>query len=381
MKTSKRILLLAIAVLTMAAPGASQDAVEWVWSGAVTARSATVKAKVRAGATGVRLAVSDNADLENARPVPEKGYAAPDADGVVSFSLDALRPDTLYFYSVELGGQRALGGQFRSFTSEPKSFQLVFGSCATTGSNHEIFDTMRELDLILMIHMGDFHYENIKDNDPRKFREAFDRVLASERQSPLYRHAPIAYVWDDHDFGPNDADKNSPGKPAALATYQQYVPHYPLVRETGAVRTIQQAFTLGRLRFVMTDGRAEKDPVEDADGPEKSLLGQAQREWLFAELERAKRELAVIVWVNVVPWITKSQVGSDHGWEPYGHERRLIADRIKALDLVDRLLILSGDGHMVAIDDGTNSNYATDREPDERAFPVVHAPRWIGFHV
>ena len=51
----------------------------------------------------------------------------------------------------------------------------------------------------------------------------------------------------------------------------------------------------------------------------------------------------------------------------------MIADRIKSLGLVDKMVILSGDAHMVAIDDGTNSNYASNRQPAERAFPVIHA--------
>jgi len=35
--------------------------------------------------------------------------------------------------------------------------------------------------------------------------------------------------------------------------------------------------------------------------------------------------------------------------------------------------MLSGDAHMVAMDDGTNSNFATEVPEDEPGFPVVHA--------
>jgi hypothetical protein len=104
------------------------------------------------------------------------------------------------------------------------------------------------------------------------------------------------------------------------------------------------------------------------------MLGESQRDWLEGEFAAAAEQTyALVVWVNVVPWITKNARGSDHGWEPFGWERGYLADRIKELGLVNRLLILSGDGHMVAIDDGTNSNYASDQKPGEHAFPVVHA--------
>ncbi len=38
----------------------------------------------------------------------------------------------------------------------------------------------------------------------------------------------INYNWDDHDFGKNDADGNSPTKPAAHIVYNDFVPHYEL---------------------------------------------------------------------------------------------------------------------------------------------------------
>jgi len=41
--------------------------------------------------------------------------------------------------------------------------------------------------------------------------------------------------------------------------------------------------------------------------------------------------------------------------------------------MAGRLLMLSGDGHMVAIDDGTHSNFATNGAAGEKGFPVMHA--------
>ena len=349
---------------------AKEGAVSWVWSGAVTTCSAVVKAKVRGGAE-VKLLLSTNSSFGDARPVPGHGYARPDKDGVVVFDLAHLTPDTVYHYALEVSGARAEIGRFRTFADGAMSFHFAFGSCATTGSNHKIFSTIQQRDPLFFLHMGDFHYENIKANDPARFRRAMDRVLTSKRQSALYRDTSIVYIWDDHDYGPNDSDRKSPAKPAALETYQQYVPHFPLQTEQGTVPSIQQAFTVGRVRFIMTDVRSERDPETEPDGPGKSLLGKRQKEWLKRELAAARQGYALVIWVNIVPWITKGQPGSGHGWEPYSHERRELADYVQQQDLVPRLLILSGDGHMVALDDGTNSNYASHGAGS--AFPVMHA--------
>lgn len=369
-------LVIATLVALLASPGsvgAQRDRVAWVWSGGVTSRSAVVKAKVESGARG-RLLVAEPALFENPRAVPRTGYLAPDDNGILDFEVGQLAPDTAYQYVVQLEDGVRLSGRFHTFAEGPMSFHFVLGSCISTGSEHEIFDVMRRTEPLFFLQMGDFHYEDIVDNDPAEFREAFDANLASARQARFYREVPIAYVWDDHDYGPDNADRTSPAKPAALQVYQQYVPHYPLTRGAdGKVGSIQQAFTVGRVRFLMTDVRSGRDPVEQEDGPGKSVLGEAQREWLFRELEAARDRFALVVWVNVVPWITKAVPGTEEGWEPYSWERRLIADRIAELGLVDRMLVLSGDAHMVAIDDGTNSNYASDRQEDERGFPVLHA--------
>jgi phosphodiesterase/alkaline phosphatase D-like protein len=361
----------------VAAPHASGP-VLWVWSGAVTPTSAVVTARLGPGNGRAVLRFHPTADpaaLHVLRPDDPAASTGPRLPDVVTFRLRGLEPGTDYRYVVEseTGGGRS--GHLRTVVDGPMPFRIGFASCATTGSNHRIFDTLRELDLDLFIHMGDFHYEDITENDPARFLEAYDRVLTSPRQGAFYRSTPIAYVWDDHDYGSNDSDRTSPSRPAALSTYRQCVPHYPLVNEDGAVRTIQQGFTIGRVRFLMTDPRAARDPEGQTDGPRKSMLGDAQRTWLIDALRAARDDagIALVVWVNGVPWITRDAPGSEHGWEPYSHERTVIADSIRSLGLADRLVMLSGDAHMVAIDDGTHSNDASDRAPGEPAFPVVQA--------
>lgn len=70
----------------------------------------------------------------------------------------------------------------------------------------------------------------------------------------MFRSVPVAYMWDDHDFGPNNSGGTFVGKEVARIAYQQFVPHYPLQAGTGNV-PLQQAFTIGRVRFLLTDLR------------------------------------------------------------------------------------------------------------------------------
>ena len=66
---------------------------------------------------------------------------------------------------------------------------------------------------------------------------------------------------------------------------------------------------------------------------------------------------------------TAEAVRVDVGSTTRAVPRREIADFIAA-NHIDRLVMLSGDAHMVAIDDGTNTDYATS---GGAAFPLLHA--------
>lgn len=343
------------------ARGQRQHLVAGVWSGAVTDAGAVIKVLSRAPDVPVTLRVTSPTGQA------DEQILLTDRDGVAGFALSGLRARTRYRYIVSTPGEAPIDGGFRTFADGPSSFRVIFGSCARTGSASPVFTAMRQLDPDLFVHMGDLHYENIAVNEVGRFRRAYHEVLSSPTQSALFRSAPMAYTWDDHDYGPNDSDRRSPSRPAALEAYRRFVPHYPRPEHAG----VFQAFTVGRVRFVMTDARSARSP-RSAPRAERTMLGAAQRAWLVEELEAAG-SAPLVVWVNTVPWITKRDESTREGWAPYDDERRHLADTIGRLGLTDRLVMLSGDAHMLAIDDGTNSQYSTLPNAPRRGFVVAHA--------
>ncbi len=347
-----------------AVPIVAVDRVEWIWSGGTTASSVTVKAQLTGTAASAWLLVDDSAGLDDPFAVP----AAPTDDRVVSFAVDGLTADTAYWYAVEVDGvvDRARTGRFRTFPIGPASFTFALGSCIATGSNGAVFDAIRESDPLFFFIGGDFFYESIAVDDPAQFLAAFERNLTSPAQSTLYQSVPIAYVWDDHDYGGNDADGTSASRTAAASVYRHVVPHYPLVSSEPV--PIYQAFTVGRVRFIVTDTRSSRSPASAPDSVDKTMLGEAQKAWFKQQLVAANGHYPVIVWFNGIPWIEDEDPNAD-GWGAYATERREIADFIAAQQ-IRGLVMLSGDAHMLAIDDGTNSDYSTLGYP---GFPVMHA--------
>jgi hypothetical protein len=382
MSASRPLGLLGLITMFAAAPARVQSLPEvaWTWSGAVTPTSATVKAAVIGEASGTTLWLSrDEGPAEPRRydgTLQPSHYPSRNARSIAAFVLTGLEPDSSYTYIVEVEGRRASPGRFRTFpTAAPYSFSIAFAACAgdekTGVSNHAVFEAIAQRRPGLFVHMGDLHYRNIgkgisnpnpdqKERLRQEFAEAFDDTLSQPRQAALYRSTPVAYTWDDHDFGDNNADRSSATQGIAQPAYRLHVPHYPLV--DGAT-SIQQAFDIGRVRVIVTDSRSQRD--------EPSMLGRAQLDWLFGELRRAGDDrVPLVIWVNSVPWISHDM----HGWKAFGDERRAIAREIARLGLVNRMLVLSGDAHMVAIDDGSHSNYAHDGSKGHGGgFPVVQA--------
>ena len=335
------------------------DTVEWVWTGGLQSDAITIVAKLTDAGTDADISAEVTLSPESGPEIVVDSLV-PDERGVVRATVEGLRPATSYRFTVDVDGEPDATrgtGSFRTPGVGAESFRVALSSCARVGSNARVFDTIAAAEPILYIQMGDLHYANIGRNSPAAFRAAYDRLLMEPGQAALYRQVPIAYVWDDHDYGPNDADSTSPSRPAARQVYREVVPHAGV--EPGDA-PINQAFTIGRVRFVMTDNRSERTG--------DSMLGESQLAWLLDELTTSSRTHALVVWVNPVPWIAEPRVGGDN-WSGFPDERRLIADTIAAAE-IDNLIMVSGDAHMVALDDGSNSDYS--REGGAR-FPVFHA--------
>ena len=333
-----------------------ESLIRWVWSGGVTSTEAHLRARTAEPFETARLAVTTTDDFADATFHPVEDH---DGD-IVSFVVTELEPDVRYRYAVEVDGELDVvrTGEFTTFPDGAASFSFTVGACARVGSNGSVFDTIRDEDQLFHLIAGDFHYGDIPDDDRARYDEVIDLTLRQPAQAALYSSVPIAYVWDDHDYGVNDSSFYSKSRVAAMEAYRVNVPSYPLAGELSAVF---QSFDVGRVRFLITDARSAREPGA-------TMLGTSQLDWFLEELVVAAEEQELVVWVNPVPWVADAEDGADH-WGGYDDERRQIADVIAEHD-IDHLLMISGDAHMVAIDDGTNTDYSA---KGDAGFPLLHA--------
>jgi hypothetical protein len=98
------------------------------------------------------------------------------------------------------------------------------------------------------------------------------------------------------------------------------------------------------------------------------MLGAGQTRWLQRELLAARDRFALTVLVSSVPWIGRAAAGDD-SWAGHAAERAALS-RFIARRRIDRLVMLAGDAHMLAIDDGSNTDYSG---TGRAGFPLLHA--------
>jgi len=334
-------------------PAVDDPVIVWAWSGAVTPDGFDVVARVVDDVDRVGLHVRSEDGVVDVGPVEVD-------DGVARFSVDGLAARTTYDYEFTVDGTPTgvWAGSAATFDDRRvDSVTIAVASCARTGSNGVVYDALRAEQPDLYVITGDFHYSNIDRNDTAAFDRAYERTLTAPSQAALYRSVPVAYVWDDHDYSGNDGDSTAASQPAARESYERNVAHHQLVSD----RTINQAFSVDGVRIVLVDTRSARVPGE-------TLLGAEQLAWLEDELLVSSPTHDLVVLVTPTPWIGAASENSD-AWAGFAAERAQLARFVAANDL-DNLMIVGGDAHMVAIDDGTNSDYSG---TGGAAMPVLQA--------
>lgn len=333
-----------------------------VWSGAVGPAGATVTAKVTGASC--RLAVADNAALSG--PV-WFGPVTPTAQGIVTITASGLAADTAYWYAIEDDStlDTSIVGQFRTHGAIGSPYSFTFGHATCAGastsyptpgalaprtSNHPVFDTIRGQGLQFFIHGGDLHYYDIgsghytPDASVDTYRRAYDDVLLSPRQQGLYASTPLVYAWSDHDFGPNDSDRTSPGRDNAAQVYRERVPSYSLPAADG--KGIYHSFQVGRVLFMVTDQRYYRDPPSQASP--RTMMGASQLAWMDTLLGSSDAEL--LCWVQEQEYTATSVGGSF--WGSYADERSQIVQMLGDHGWLNKMFMLEGDDHSMAMDTG-----------------------------
>lgn len=228
-----------------------------------------------------------------------------------------------------------------------KDMSFLFGSCAliNTGASRfmfpgfgiRIFNHMKKERSDFMVWLGDNVYYLGKDynsylgmfNRNLKIRNTFPTLMDFMNNQPNYA------IWDDHDYGWNDADRKFPLKDTALEVFRGFWPNPETDYDTFTGNYF--TFRYYDAEFFMTDSRWYRDPEGDTAG---SFLGPEQLEWLKKKLKASNASFKFICIGSQV--LNECFYGESYAKYPV--ERNKLMDYI-AVNNIKGCIFLTGDKH------------------------------------
>jgi alkaline phosphatase D len=273
------------------------------------------------------------------RTTKEKDYTA-------VLEVKGLKSDTRYYYTLlvddKIQPRRWVFSTFPASESTSR-FRIGFGGGAGFTPQHErMWDTIATFNLPAFLFLGD----NVYIDHPTK--QAIQKYCYYRRQSRIeYRDftasTAIYAIWDDHDFTTNDAG----GGPEILRPYwkipvwRTYTNNWVNPYYGGG--EIQPGcwfdFSIGDVDFFMLDGRYYRTKSRVTN---PSMLGDAQKIWLFKKLKSSKATFKVIA--SPVPWSYGAKPGSNDPWQGYKTERELIFNFLES-NKIDGVILIAADRH------------------------------------
>jgi alkaline phosphatase D len=255
--------------------------------------------------------------------------------------------------------------------------KILFGSCGHQDKDIPIFDAINQEQGDLFIFLGDNIYGDT--NDMQVLADKYQRLGAKPGFKTLKQQTPIIAMWDDHDFGQNDAGKEYPHKEASrqimLDFWQEPKNSSRRTRPDGIYTSYFYGEGKQKVQVIMPDLRWNRDKLNSVSeieyhtkrklanqgpySPTKvkgaSMLGEAQWLWLEDELKKPAAIKLIASSLQLLPDFT--------GWESWANfpeDRNRLFALIKK-HKVNGVIIISGDTHW-----GEISNYS-----QELDYPLI----------
>jgi len=249
-----------------------------------------------------------------------RSQATPATDLTVKLRAEGLAPATRHAYRVEAAGEVA-DGEFVTApeASATRPLTLVWsgdlggaGRCRSPGSGYPIFRAMAERRPDVFLFVGDTIYADHRCGGPENvpganFRAAdlpgFRAKHRYNRADPalqrFFRTTAVWAIWDDHEVRNDFA---GPGEPLMPTGRRAFLDYWPIQPPPDDPFRLYRRLRWGRLveGFIL-DTRQYRSPNGVSDGPGKTMLGEAQRQWLLAGLRRSDA-----VWKLVVSSVSLS---------------------------------------------------------------------------
>ena len=234
---------------------------------------------------------------------------------------------------------------------------IGFGSCLKQTRPQPIWESVLEKRPDVFILLGDNIYGDTQDM--KKLKGKWNDFSSISGFKKLRQNCRLLAVWDDHDYGENDAGIEFPKKAESQKIFLDFL-HEPKDSERRKTPGTYDSVIMGppgkRIQFILLDTRYFRTPLkrpdkrENGKGPyvpnesrEAKILGDIQWTWL-EEVLSEPAEIRIIA-------SSIQLVSTSHGWETWGNfpnERKRFINLLKEKK-TKGTIILSGDRHSAEI--------------------------------
>ncbi|WP_235934982.1 alkaline phosphatase D family protein [Candidatus Laterigemmans baculatus] len=379
--------------LLLAAPLSARAAIhlaQGTMSGEVTASSVLLQTRLTAsdrldasgdlpGAPGVAcFEWSTSGEFADAQRTPWSRATA-ESDFIVRAALRDLRPGTTYYYRAIYGGdaEHAEPGPVCEFRTLPVSdshaaVSFVMGSCmnytsfmlgkksrasgpitATEEDRQLGYPAFAAIDALaphFFIGTGDIVYYDHLNPAPaqtlEELRKCWHEQFRFPRMIDLFRHTPAYWSKDDHDFRFNDSDLVGDKLPLPETGIDLFREQMPILAAGDRSTPTYRTHRINRdLQLWFTEGRDYRSPNRMPDGPEKSLWGSEQREWLKRTLKESDATWKILITPTPMVGPDDAYKKDNHtNLEGFRHEAEQFFAWLKENE-VNNLLTFCGDRH------------------------------------
>ncbi|MDP2088172.1 MAG: alkaline phosphatase D family protein [Flavobacteriaceae bacterium] len=271
---------------------------------------------------------------------------------------DQVSPDKKYTYEVLINNKKQVFPyplEFQTqvlwrYRTNPPTFKFALGSCVYInqpetdrpgkpyGGNYEIFNSIHQQKPDFMLWTGDNIY--LREPDWNTWTGIIHRntnTRSTPEMQPLLASSHNYAIWDDHDFGPNDADRSFTGKKLTTEAFKLFWAN--LNYGAGDTEGITGSFEWGDCQFFMMDNRYYKAP-NDLKVADKPYYGEKQLKWLIDALTYSSATFKFIVSGGQV--LNPATVFENYS--NYSVERKQLLDAIK-LNNISGVIFITGDRH------------------------------------
>ena len=296
---------------------------------------------------------------------------------------DSVRPGRTYHYAVRLDGREIARPYPLRFRTPPitgpgrdsvPTLRIAIGSCyyvpeaeydrpgQSYGSNLEIMTAVAGTKPDIMLWLGDNTYLREADWTSRTgILHRWTHTRSQPLLQPLLGGAAHVGTWDDHEYGPNDADRAYGLKGVTREAFDLF---FPMPPNTAAAEGLYRVVEFGDVAIFLLDDRWFRSPNRRTTG-DRVYWGEAQTTWLLDALRFSGATFKLVVNGGQV----LSPLAVFENAATYPDERARLLQRITD-ERIPGVVFLSGDRHHTELTRMTRDSLRTPADSGRAPYPL-----------